>query len=404
MVRHRWSKAACLVAILFHLTGCGWWGDDQQDEIDDVFPELGVATELPEGDQLDAAAETSELPEPNFHVGDRYPLLKTVQQTLTQETGGIAATSRSELNVRIVLSVEEVRDRRTRVGVQYNRVEFSQDVAGETLVYDSRQPRSQIPEAVRPYAGLVRNGFSFWLGPDNQVDELVGFEDFVKRCVRNVAPARQAALLAELTAFQGEDGVIHFVDDSIGLLPHTVGETELTAGASWDRTQQVMQPFPLNMRTKYTVQNVDDHVAEIDILGTISQGTTAAPRPDSGVSLTIRDGHAYGRCTIDRVTGLPIRSEVVRLLTMRVQLPGGEEFEQRKEIVTTIRALPPQEMADAAGPGGHPQGMHSTRELGFEAGVVPAAAYETRTEAHQGFAPRGTYPTGTQGEPVRRFD
>jgi hypothetical protein len=59
----------------------------------------------------------------------------------------------------------------------------------------------------------------------------------------------------------------------------------------------------------------------------------------------VRGGNAFGTCTIDRSTGLPLESKVERYLEMNVRLPNGLAFEQRKRTVTTIQAFPQQTAA-----------------------------------------------------------
>jgi len=61
------------------------------------------------------------------------------------------------------------------------------------------------------------------------------------------------------------------------------------------------------------------------------------------VQLYIRGGKSFGSCLIDRKTGLPLESKIERFLETTVKLASGKEFEQQKEIVTTIRAFPHQE-------------------------------------------------------------
>ncbi|MFO1022528.1 MAG: hypothetical protein U0903_17795 [Planctomycetales bacterium] len=59
--------------------------------------------------------------------------------------------------------------------------------------------------------------------------------------------------------------------------------------------------------------------------------------------MTVRAGQHYGSCTIDRRTGLPINSQINEDLAMKVKLPSGKEFDQRKQTITIIRAFPAQD-------------------------------------------------------------
>ena len=325
------------------IPGCGWWGDDDEDAIDEDFSELALTAEKSKS----KPSPTSGKLELKLKVGDRFPLLKTVKQTLSQSSadGGLI-TSTSELNLLLAINVEEIRDGDKRMGVRYLSVRYTHDVAGRKIQYDSNSPQAPIPESAQAYHGLVNNGFSFWIGADNQIKELVGFNDFLRRCVEKVPFEKRQAVWMKLAETSGEDGIANFVDDSIGLLPYNVDEkdngTIVKVGKSWTRKRQIVRPSPMYLTTTYTVKELSDTVAEIDIIGRVAPAATFGPanQPNKDVKLTINGGHCYGDCSIDRETGLPIKSKVERYLSMSVQLANGVKLEQRKLIETTVRAFP----------------------------------------------------------------
>ncbi len=327
------------------LAGCGWFGGEDSEATDEDFPELGADSQSAEPAE---AAATGSL-KLNLKVGDRFPLMKTVKQTLSQRSLRGQIISSSELNLLLTITVDEVQESRTRMSVRYNSVRYTHDIAGEKVLYDSSVTTSRIPKEAQAYHGLVNNGFSFWLGADNKIIELVGFNDFLGRSVRNVPIDERQAVFNELEKMSGEEGIANFVDDSIGLLPYGNGAVEtspvINVGHTWERKRQVVRPVPMYLSTKYTLKELNNKVALIDVIGTISPSTTFHPSSQNGANLTIRSGHCFGDCTIDRATGLPLNSQIERFLDMTVQLASGVEFEQQKQIVTTIRTFPAQNTA-----------------------------------------------------------
>lgn len=339
------AGASALLAI----SGCGWLGDEVA-----VEPEIPKAATLPV-----AQVETLEL---HLKVGDRFPLKKTVTQELHQASAIGPAISHTELELLLTLHVEEVLPDRKRLGVRYNRVKYSQDMAGEKFSVDSSRPEAGAPSAAMPYLGLVDNGFSFWVGRDNQIIEPIGFPEFLERCVRSVPESERKEVLRQFAQSTADEGVANFVDDSIGLLPYEVdgkeGGTGVTEGDTWTRDRRLMLPMPLYLQTRYTLRSLTPKLAEIDVLGKVSPAAT--PQDEQGIlpvsaeteprgakkktspDIVVRGGKAFGSCTIDRATGLPLESKVERFLEMNVRLPNGLSFEQRKRTVTTIQAFPQQ--------------------------------------------------------------
>lgn len=58
--------------------------------------------------------------------------------------------------------------------------------------------------------------------------------------------------------------------------------------------------------------------------------------------MTLRGGHSFGTCTIDRESGLPIQSHVSRTMNLTLELPTGVKFDQTKDVVTTVQTFPEQ--------------------------------------------------------------
>lgn len=324
-------------------SGCNWFSgeDSSGDEL------LSFAEALIEDDKAPENAGPTKLTL-NLKEGDRFPLIKTVQQEVSQTSLQGVTKSTSEVELYFAITIEEVRDDQKRLGVTYSRVKYSHNLEGETVRYDSSKPTSSIPQAALPYHGMVNNGFSFWIGPDNQIIDLVDFNDFLQNCLRDVPLDQRDQLMQTLMASSSQDGIANFVDDSIALLPYDATSPDngstVSVGDHWQRERTVPQPLPMKVSHTYTLKSVNDSVAEIDVIGTISP--TAAAAADStgqqSVQVAIRDGNMYGTCKIDVATGLPIQSQIDQYINMNVTMQGGISFDQRKRTLTTVRAFPQQ--------------------------------------------------------------
>lgn len=345
-------RVALLGLLAIALTGCGWLGQ--------------TSTETADGDEPDPAEPVIEpvqgpivpdQPETvlalNLRPGERFPLVKSVRQTLQQATPNGPVVSRSDLRLQLVITVESVdADGNLRLGVQYHGVRYSHDLAGERVEYDSARPPRTIPESVLAYHGLVGHGFSFEIGPDNQLKDVIGFKGFLEQCLRDVPPSRRNAVLAELEATQGEEGFANFVDDSIALLPYDAARTGRESfakpGYKWERRRQISRPIPIVEVKECTLRTVGNDVAEVDVTGKITPSQSFGPSSQrNDVSVEVENGHVVGTCTIRRSSGLPIRAQVERFFNMVVTTPQtNTKFQQRKHVVTTIETYEEQRSSD----------------------------------------------------------
>jgi hypothetical protein len=349
--RHDFAVKLSAIVCLFCLSGCGWWSAQAEDTEED--PILAADNAAAGGDAASTPESSRHRLELNLKPGDRFPLIKTVEHTLRQPIPNGWSISRSNLEMLLSVTVSEIHDPargqppadpragQKKLQVQYHRVRFSQELPGRNKVdYNSDAPVFPIPLAAQGYHGLKDNGFEFWLSSNNQILEIVGFDQFLDRCLRDVPPARQQQVRAAMAATSGGDGITNFVEDSIGLLPTTA----VREGDGWTRERQVLQPVPMYTSTRYTLRRISDEIAEIDITGSVSP-SVAFGQPNQAnneLQVTIRGGNSLGNCLLDRRTGLPMQSRVEQSLEMNVRLADGSEFDQQKITVTTIKYFPGQ--------------------------------------------------------------
>ncbi len=365
--------------LILSLSGCGWFGGEKADsDSDEAIPELGER----EKSQKSRELAKKEIPADNLEfrlkVGTRFPLFKTVEQRLRQlsPNGGRTIESTSHLTMKLAITVEAIEQGVKRLGVRYQQVRYEHDIAGEKVSYDSALLPKTIPDAAWVYHGLVDNGFSFELGADNRIVQVYDFEAFLKRCVRHAPANQQQELLTRLAATQEDEGIANFVDDSVGMLPYNIDDLNPNAtvkvGASWRKNREITRPIPMTINTAYRLGEINARYATLELFGHIVPAhiqhvSNAVQHAGATERMTLRGGHCFGTCTIDRDSGLPIQSHVTRRMDLTLELPTGAKFDQIKEIVTTIRTFPdqgaPASTVQDVTPGRSPT-ARSTRPLG----------------------------------------
>jgi hypothetical protein len=277
--------------------------------------------------------------------GDRFPLRKVVEQELIQtEAGREPETSRSRLEMLMAITVEDVTEAGTRFAVRYDRIRYARQVGNEVLQYDSLEPPVAVPLELAAYQGMLGQGFSFRIGRDNRIAEVIGFAEFLQASLRDVPEENRSEVLLGVETSSGEDGVTDFVDDTIGLLPF---DSPKSPGDTWRRPRDIARPVPMHINTVCTLRDLTPEIAVVDLRGQItpvmSSGVQAVSHEN--VHLLVRGGGTEGHCVIYRDTGLPKESHVVQTVDMTVSLPGGQQLEQQKRVVTRVESYPMMESA-----------------------------------------------------------
>ena len=336
---------AGLIASLFTLLpGCGWFGSEPEPVEEEASLPLESITTAATKPEPPAVAEV-EPPSPSaLRVGESFPMLRSVTQTLTQNLPEGRKVTHSTLQAMLTLRVEELTpDGRRRIGVRFDRVRYMSDLGGEPIDFDSGIPQTALPPEAEPYRGLADNGFSFWAASNGAVLELVGYGDFLRRCVRDVPPDQHDRVLQKLAGLESSEALATLLDDGLALVAPSADMSSPAAGNQWMYRRRMIRPVSVLLDARCTLSAVNEGTVEIDVAGTLSP---AAAYEQVGerepVQVSARGGRSVGNVTIDRRTLLPVQSRVEHYVDMLVQPPDGEPFEQRKHIVTSLQALPTQ--------------------------------------------------------------
>lgn len=388
------------------LPGCSYFQGAESDT-DEEFAEFDKEESEKKDLEADESKPTEGELELKLKVGDRFPLKKRIEQKLTQGDGqGGMLVNVSLLEMLLSLEVEEIRDGNKRLAVRYHKVHYGHNIAGRKVEYNS-ESNSAAPTEALVYAGLKDNGFSFWVGPDNRVMELVGFQEFLQRCLQNVPPSYRDPVLRQLEGTQNEEGLANFVDDGIGLLPYSDDPRHpavaVKVGTMWElKPRRSDGPIPMSVSTRCVVKNLTDTAAEIGLMGKISGSQNPVTIQDGSrqMRIMLKGGHCSGFCTVDRRTGLPTQSEVNRFLEMTVTLPDGSEIPQRKEILTSITSFldqgGPRESAIGMQRSSEPNPLTRASSFGQESG-------SNRVSQAGGFGNQGEATEDRRSEPRSRF-
>jgi hypothetical protein len=239
------------------LTGCGWL-EDQPEGADADLP---VPLSIDEMLDTDAATETATGFQ--LEVGERFPLKKTVDQTLVQGS----SRSRSRLELWVQLAVAEQTGEETRLEARFLDVRYEHEIGDQKVAFDSRSVSGLEHAETRAYRGLVNNQFSFWIDADHQfvrVDE--DFQTFLQHCLAGVPQAQRDVAYSMHVGRLGRPQLASFLDDGIGILP----AGDLREMQQWTRPLMLPQPLPESLQMTCTLTALKDKSALVEFSGAIA--------------------------------------------------------------------------------------------------------------------------------------
>ena len=240
--------------------------------------------------------------------------------------------------------------------------------------------------------------------------ELIGFNDFLRRCLRNVPQQNMSAVQQQLEATKSEDGIANFIDESIGLLPYSDDPTHpavaVKEGMNWDlETRRIDVPIPMIVTMKCMLKELNRNTAEITMVGSIKgpPNLVTMIAADGEVKVFVRGGNCTGSCMVDRATGLPTRSQIQRNLDMVVETQDGQRIQQEKVTLSTITSFLEQNQNSKlrSPPLSAEKQLHTSEKL-FQYSEKPTAKSDDLTVQHTNFLKNAfggdhTRPVGPAG-------
>ena len=147
MSNYRQPFASTLLLFSVFCFGCGQSqpvadskSDNEDGFVDELLADLepaGKTAQLADAaDPLSPVAKAApgERLELRLQTGDRFPLVKTIEQSLVQKPAQYAATAHTRLDLHMVIQVNQVRDDAILMNVRYTRVFYEHDVSGHRMI------------------------------------------------------------------------------------------------------------------------------------------------------------------------------------------------------------------------------------------------------------------------------
>lgn len=342
----RWT--AIMALLCTWSSGCSYFqsaANDDEIDLAEVEEEENVengevSRVMPRQRPAPAAVEN----ESSLNVGDRFPYSKSVEHRLTQvdQEGTRVSTSRTDVNLTVVVD-RILPDGRKLMTVHFQHVRHAQDILGKRIVYSSDATGEPIPQEALLFAGLANNGFSFWIGSNNKILEIVGYGDFLRQCLRNVPEPSRTIVRQQFDPTKGLEGVANYLDESFGLLPLNEDlkhpGTAVAKGAIWELDPRYCDtPIPVVTNTRCILKDLASDSAEILMTGRISGAQDDVVMHDSSgdLKIGIKGGNCTGACRVNPQTGLPVKSQIQRSLELVIELPDGSRIQQNKDTLTTL--------------------------------------------------------------------
>jgi len=253
--------------------------------------------------------------------GEKIRQWTVTEQTIGQHVANSWQDVRQSIGIGTTYEVEEiVGDTLLRMRVTYDSVTVEQTGVGEDVHYNSADTVPNVPPLAAGYAAMLGQSFTLVMGTDGHVRRVVGLDSVLRNIVDRVVqsnPAARSMIEEGMKSLLSEQSLTETMERSIAIYP----EGPVSTGDTWSKVVSVTVGTPMTISTTYTLGDISDGMANVDLNASITTNAAAGPTELAGMSIDYQiSGTQTGSMQIDVSDGWIASSEIVQDVTGTMRL------------------------------------------------------------------------------------
>lgn len=258
---------------------------------------------------VSAIAQKAYTLKQNFPIGKKYDFSMISDQVINQEVAGQKISLNQNIGTDYTFSIRNGDNLEKDIEVVYNRIFMKSSANGNVMAMDSDDQDST---KQNPFIGLKGASFTMTMAADGSIKSLTGIDRMLNNMASKMSKdsATIQTVKAALSKQFNSEGMKQTMESSLRIYP----EKPVKVGESWTVDTKMQMTMPIETITKYTLKEVKDGIAYLNINGTlVSKGNFQAMGNEMETNLT---GTNTGDAQLDIKTGLILNSH------LRVELIG----------------------------------------------------------------------------------
>ena len=275
-----------------------------------------------------ANAQKSYVLKQNFPIGKTYDFTLISDQIINQQMAGKKLSISQNIGTEYSFDIRNGEGLEKDIEVTYKRIFMKSNGMGNQMAMDSEDADTTKENSFR---GLKGASFHMVMLPNGGIKSLTGVEKMVANMVSrmNVDSAKAANIKASLSQQFSEEGMKQTLESSLKIYP----DKSVKIGESWTVDTKMQLNMPVETITKYTLKEVKDNIAYLNINGTLlSKGSFESMGNKIDTDLT---GTNVGDAELDLKTGLILKSHLRMELSGKMQT-GGQNIDFELQGINKI--------------------------------------------------------------------
>ncbi|MFW0714902.1 DUF6263 family protein [Pedobacter sp. N23S346] len=275
-----------------------------------------------------ADAQKSYVIKQNFPIGKKYDFTLISDQVINQQMAGRKLSLSQNIGTEYSFDIRNGEGLEKDIEVTYKRIFMKSKGMGNEMEMDSENADTTKENSFR---GLKGATFHMVMLPNGAIKSLTGIEQMLNNMVSKMKAdsAMAANIKASLSQQFNAEGMKQTMESSLKIYP----DKPVKIGDSWTVDTKMQLTMPVETITKYTLKEVKDNIAFLNINGTLlSKGSFQSMGNKIDTDLT---GTNVGDAELDIKTGLILKSHLRMELSGKMQT-GGQNIDFELQGINKI--------------------------------------------------------------------
>jgi hypothetical protein len=287
-----------------------------------VLPVIGAVLILGPAAARTKAAEKTRL-RLSLKAGQTFKEKVTMDQNIKQTVMGTKMDIKQVMSMVFRFEILDVDSKGlANCKITYDAMAMKQDGPMGSKEFDSAKTDTEPPKEMKPIAALVGQGFTLSIAPNGRVSNVKGADALLKKMFKDMdlPAAMRDTMEKQLKGQFGDQAIGEMMEKMLAVYP----DRPVAIGESWQRQFAVTAGMPMVMDNTWTLKEVRDGTAVIDVVSKITADSKAKPMEIGPMKMKFElSGDQKGTIEVPLDSGWIATSKLTQDVKGNVEMSGA---------------------------------------------------------------------------------
>ncbi len=271
----------------------------------------------------------------NPKTGTKYQVQMITDANTEQEVMGQKMNMNSISEMNMTYEVAKAEGDSKELKITFESMKTTQKANGRETIFDTKNSDTVSPGS-KMLGAMMGSQFIVSLNSKGEVTSVKGMEEMMKKIV-SAASNGDSVMNFQISAaaknFMSDEIMRNMMEQSFKIFP----EGKIKQGDSWKKEMVIKQPMPMNIATKFTLKDVKNNIAKLDLASTITPGKGGMQMMGMTIETEL-NGTQQGTMDVEMETGMVLATDLKQNISGNMKAMG-QEIPMKVQTTITLKAM-----------------------------------------------------------------